>query len=176
MFDTHVQVLPMGQTMSDTPEAPRQSLGKRRRFGDEPAIEESEESAAANTLATLVQGAAAGSAGAGGSGSTCSDFADGPAAGLSAAPGSELADGGAALDRAAAELRDDFNQLEWIRLDDNGSESRANGGLLMDRGCRQVSPNSRCRGGWTDRVCWYGATWARATLSTCGTAASPTAG
>ena len=65
MFDTYAQVLPMGQTMSDTPEAPRQSLGKRVRFGDEPAMEESEESAAANTLATLVQGAAAGSAGAG---------------------------------------------------------------------------------------------------------------
>ena len=133
MFDTYAQVLPMGQTMSDTPEAPRQSLGKRVRFGDEPEIEESEESAAASTLATLGQEAAAGSAGAGGSGSACRNFADGPAASLSAAPGSELADGGSALDRAAAQLRDDFSQLEWIVLDDSGSESMANGGILMDK-------------------------------------------
>ena len=73
----------MGQTMSDTPEAaPKQSLGKRVRFGDEPSLATSDEGAATNALATLAEAAAVEStAEADCSGAGCSGTAGEPAAG-----------------------------------------------------------------------------------------------
>ena len=70
----------MGQTMSDTPEAPRQSLGKRVRFGDGPSEATGDESAATAALNTLAEASAAASlAAAGDMGSTCSGTAGEPA-------------------------------------------------------------------------------------------------
>ena len=124
MFDTYAQVLPMGQTMSDTPEAPKQSLGKRVRFGDEPSLTTSDEGAATSALATLAEAAAVESiAEANCSGASCSGTAGGPAVGGAAESGPEDADGGAALDRAAAALRGDLAQLEWVQLDGSGRRS-----------------------------------------------------